>query len=65
MTRNDSSCDHTREQNINNNGVNIETELPAGEEQQTKANSRDGPRSFLKTEALRRRPHCAFVKEQY
>ena len=41
MNRNDSNCSHTREQNINNNGINIETELPGDKEQQTKAKIRE------------------------
>lgn len=41
MTRNDSNRGHTREQNINNNDIDIETELPGGEEQQAKARIRE------------------------
>lgn len=41
MTRNDSNCGHTREQNINNNDMEIQTELPDDEEQQTKAKIRE------------------------
>ena len=39
MNRNDSNCGHTREQNINNNDIDIA--LPGGEEQQTKARIRE------------------------
>jgi hypothetical protein len=39
MTRNDSGCNHVREQNINNSGIDVA--LPGGEEQQTKVRIRE------------------------